>query len=82
MLHGCFVVTSPRQGRGIQKQHIHRAVAQVVGISAAVGFAILINNCILPWYATSSALGMLGTALKGSGQLLGEFYEAFYQACS
>ncbi|KAK9819619.1 hypothetical protein WJX72_000333 [[Myrmecia] bisecta] len=55
-------------------------LGQAVAIVIGTVFVILVNNCVLPWYASSSALGMLGGALTGSSQLLGEYYESFYQA--
>lgn len=58
---------------------IHYYVQQIIPISIAVGYAVLINSCVKPWYASSEALKLLAEAFESSGQTLEQSYTALVQ---
>ncbi|KAL3143665.1 hypothetical protein ABBQ38_002460 [Trebouxia sp. C0009 RCD-2024] len=59
---------------------IHYYVQQIIPISIAVGYAVLINSGIKPWYASSEAQKLLAEAFESSGQILEQSYTALVQA--
>lgn len=58
---------------------IHYFVQQIIPIAIAVGYAVLVNSSVKPWYASSEALKLLAEALESSGHILEHSYTALVQ---
>lgn len=58
---------------------IHYYVQQIIPISIAVGYAVLVNSGVKPWYACSDAQKLLAEAFESSGQVLEQSYTALVQ---
>ena len=58
---------------------IHYYVQQVIPIAIAVGYAVLVNTTVKPWYASFEALDVLAGAVESSAQILEQSYSALVQ---
>lgn len=58
---------------------IHYYVQQIIPISIAVGYAVLVNSGVKPWYASSDAQKLLAEAFESSGHVLEQSYTALVQ---
>ena len=58
---------------------IHYYVQQIIPISIAVGYAVLVNSGVKPWYASGEAQKLLAEAFESSGHVLEQSYTALVQ---
>ncbi|KAK9817468.1 hypothetical protein WJX74_007322 [Apatococcus lobatus] len=59
---------------------IHYYIQQIVAISIAVAFGIIVSQFVAPWYASQHALDLMSASLRATGRALTLQYTAFEQA--